>query len=254
MTPKEVLLVHSLKGCKTTAIVGSILDKHDIDHMVIHRDHLQKRLFKGKDLVIVVGGDGTFLRATHLIKDNTPILGVNCDVTKNEGFFTRANRDNFEKKLKLIIAGKHKITLLQRLSTKLNSKQMAILALNDIFLGERKAYRVSRYWLNSEFHKSSGVIVSAPAGTHAWYRSAGGRPRPINSHEFAFLVREPYTGRLVKPIKTHGILSQKDILTIRSDCSDGIIVFDSISKEFSFRRDDVVKIAISDKPIHFVEF
>lgn len=38
------------------------------------------------DLVIPIGGDGTFLLASNLIKDNTkPILGINSDPSSSEG-------------------------------------------------------------------------------------------------------------------------------------------------------------------------
>ncbi|MFH0978366.1 MAG: NAD(+)/NADH kinase [Candidatus Woesearchaeota archaeon] len=250
----HVLLVHSIQGCKTTALVEDVLDSHDIGHTVIHRSRLAQRFFKGNDLVIVVGGDGTLLRTSHFVKDKTPVLGVNCNVKVNEGFFMRANRDNFAGRLLRILKGKNRLLKLHRLEVTLNNKLLPELALNDVFLGDHKSYHVARYWLDNEYQKSSGVIVSTAAGSYSWYKSAGGKPLALGSSKFAFKVREPYTGRLFRPRKLSGILNPGQRLTVRSDIFDGLIVFDSVSQEYKFCCSDTAVIKLSKKPLLLVEF
>ena len=63
-------------------------------------EKLNKKLFQNKDLIIAVGGDGTFLMASHFIFDKTPILGVNSDPRFKEGFFMTSEKNDFERKFK----------------------------------------------------------------------------------------------------------------------------------------------------------
>ena len=52
---------------------------------VIQDLDLRKEDLKGADLVITVGGDGTFMRAASFLRDNTPLLGINSDHTRSTG-------------------------------------------------------------------------------------------------------------------------------------------------------------------------
>lgn len=254
MELNKTLLVHSLWGCKTTKHVKSVLNKHKIACKVVHRSVVAKADFSGADLVFAVGGDGTLLRACHFILDKTPVMGINCNLNVNEGFFMRANKQNFKERLALLVKGRHKILSLSRLKVQLNKQPIKELALNEVFLGDRRIHHTSRYWLGSEYQKSSGVIVAAPAGTHAWYRTAGGKPLPLTSKRFAYIVREPYRGRLVNPRHTHGILRQNQKLAIKSDIFDGILVLDGVSRAYKFCCKDRAVVSISDRPLSLVSF
>lgn len=77
--------------------IKSIVRKY-IPFSTANRDKLEKKQFEGRNIIIAVGGDGTFLRAAQFT-DSQPILGVNADVKSKEGFFMKANKDNLEPKL-----------------------------------------------------------------------------------------------------------------------------------------------------------
>jgi NAD+ kinase len=254
MKLNQVLVVHSVQGCRTTAHVSKTLDKLDISHTVIHRSHLHKKFFSHQDLVVVVGGDGTVLRTSHFIPDKTPLLALNCDVNLNEGFFMRANRDTFQRRLRDIMDGKCKVMKIRRLKVLLNNKLLPELAVNEVFVGDRSAHHMSRYWLNGEYQKSSGVIIAAPAGTHAWYKSAGGKPMGLSSRRFAYLVREPYIGRLSRFRRVHGVLRPGQKITIESDIYNGILVVDGVSPEYGFCSGDKAVISMSEKELSLVDF
>src|SRR3989338_7681911 len=112
MKLSNVLVVYSRGSSKehnsTLSKVFFILKRLKIDYTSIPRDKLNSNYFKNKNLIIAVGGDGTFLRASHFIKDSTPILGVNSDPSIKEGFFMKTSKDDFEKKLRKIIKNKFK--------------------------------------------------------------------------------------------------------------------------------------------------
>lgn len=256
---KDVLLVYmrssSQKEKQTLSKIKKVLNKHNIDFTAKERRRKNKNDFKNKDLVIVLGGDGTFLRTSHFINDKTPVLGVNSNPEKKEGFFMCCNTKNFEKKLNSFINKKSKITKLNRLIAKIGNKKID-LALNEIFIGSKKPYRVTLYDLKigkkTEYQKSSGIIVGTASGSHAWLKSAGGKKLPIDSKKFQFVVREPYSRKLTKTKLKKMILNPNKTIEIRSKMKDGIVVVDSVSPEYKFGKGKVAKIKVSDKPLNVV--
>ena len=119
MKIKNILVVYTkpknLAEKETLQVVEKTLKKYNVYHTVSESEKLSKRLFFGRDLVIAVGGDGTFLRASHFIFDKTTILGVNSDPKSKEGFFMPAAKNDFQKKFKKILKKDYKIKKLHRL-------------------------------------------------------------------------------------------------------------------------------------------
>ena len=113
MKIKNILVVYTklknLAEKRTLHVVEKTLKKYNANYIISKRERLNKKLFQNKELVIAVGGDGTFLRASHFIFDKTPILGVNSDPKCKEGFFMSAAKNDFEKKFKKILKKDYKI-------------------------------------------------------------------------------------------------------------------------------------------------
>ena len=121
MKLKNVLIVytnpstseHTEEQKATLGIVRKTLKKYNLNFRLADRDHLGKDKFAGADLVIAVGGDGTFLRASQFI-NRQPIFGVNADIKNKEGFFMKSSKKDFEIKFKKIIKNKIQIKKLPR--------------------------------------------------------------------------------------------------------------------------------------------
>jgi NAD kinase len=90
-------------------LVKRVLKKHKINYIISKREELNKRLFQNKDLVIAVGGVGTFLRTAHFIFDKTLALGVNSNPRYKGGFFMVTTKKDFEKKFKKVLKGDYNI-------------------------------------------------------------------------------------------------------------------------------------------------
>ncbi len=257
MKPKNVLVVYHVHNFRGLETVKRELNRHKVKFTSIDRKNLSKRLLRNRDLVIVVGGDGTFLRTTHMI-DTLPVLLVSSDVTHNEGFFARADREDFHKKLVMLLKGKHKVTKLPRLQGIINGKTKTVPTVNELYIGSKNPYYTSRYTLNlgkkSEYHKSSGVLISTGAGSQGWHKSAGGKPLPLATKKISYLVREPYKGRLSSTKITKGTVSEKIKIKIASDMYIGIVAVDSSSKDYKFNKGDVVEIKRYKYPLKFIEF
>ena len=71
---------------KSISVVKKILKDSKIKFKAIMRNKIKKSDTKSKDLIIVVGGDGSLLYVTHFITDKTPILCINSNIKLTEGF------------------------------------------------------------------------------------------------------------------------------------------------------------------------
>ena len=261
MKLNNILIVYAKPTSKveksTLGIVKNILKKYNINYKISHRRKLNKKLFQNKDLIIAVGGDGTFLRTSHFIFDKTPVLGVNSDPKYKEGFFMVADKKNFEQKFKELLRGNYKIKKFQRLEAYINNKRVKELALNEFYIASEKEYHTARYFLNvrgkKERQKSSGVLIATPAGSNAWIKSAGGKILSLNSYKFEYLVREPYCGKIsAKCTLVNNVLNKNEKIEIIFEVENGILIADSLSKEHKFKAGQKVTVKISKNPIYFI--
>ncbi len=256
LTLNRVLVVYMDNTKKTLKVIFNALDKYKITYSAIPRTQKNSNIFRNKDLIITVGGDGTFLGAAHYIKD-TPILVVSPDELKHEGFFARANRYNFEAKLKKILTRKYKILSLQRLCAKINNNAVEH-SLNEIYAGKRRAYLLSKYILKvsnkAEYQKSSGVLIGTAAGSYAWIKACNGKELPLTSKKFQFVVREPFTGRFLQYKLLKKVLKQNGVITIISKMKHGVVIADSVGKEYNFSNGDVLIVRVSRHPLQLITF
>jgi len=188
------------------------------------------------DLIISVGGDGTFLRASHLIYEGlgigqVPILGINSNPNLSEGRLLCSNSsENIKVKdilYSTLVSNEYSIQKRNRIKINLKTrneidldkirdfhhsgvsldvpdtgrrklrtsvddpeeyytKELPILALNDVFIGERAASMVTdlEIWykmcdqqkqsplLHHKKQKHSGLIVCSGTGSTGWTKSA----------------------------------------------------------------------------------
>ena len=240
----------------TLDVVKKTIKKYNINLKLVNRDRLNKNEFHNKDLVIAVGGDGTFLRAAHFV-GRQPLLGINSDVKNKEGFLMKSNKNNFGKKFKKIIQNEFKIRKLPRLEAYINSKKIGTLALNEFFLGARKSYHAAKYTVQvnhkKERQKSSGILITTPTGSYAWAKSCCNKTLSLNSKNFQLVIREPYEGNVFKNYKLkYKILTQNQKIKIVSEMLDGILTADSVSKEYNFKNGSKAAIKLSNKHLNAI--
>jgi len=254
----KALVVYNARKNKEhqTAVktVRSALRRLGIRFRFVVKENATKRMMRGIDLVVTVGGDGTFIEASHLIEDDTLILGVNSDPKSSEGVHTMATRFDFERKMRMVLTGDFSVERWHRLRTVLDGKELP-LSLNEVYIGTLHQFLTSRYTLirgaKREQQKSSGIIVSTGCGSTAWYASAGGKPFPRTVREGRFIVREPYRGRLTPIRMTEGVVDGG--LAVESNMRKGCVAIDS-TKVFGFGRGSAATVTVSDRPLHVVTF
>ncbi len=218
------------------------------------RNHVDYRCCWKKDIIITIGGDGTFLRVTQF---NTTALmfGVNPDPSQKVGFFTRATAKDFRQKLQKIAKGNFKVLELTRLQAMIDGKRIEP-ALNEVYFGNELSYKMCRYTVElgkkKEMQRSSGMLISTGSGSYAWHKSAGGKPFPPIARKFAYLVREPYHRNKHYQLE-HGFVGEEGMLKITSLNDENIVVVDALSQEYPLRKGNVLTVTLSSSPVRFVD-
>ncbi len=213
------------------------LNRAGMSHEAIYRAELEKRDIGSTDLVISVGGDGTFLEVSHYIRSpDLPVLGVNSDPNASTGFFTYVVANNFAKALEEIEAGKAPLTRLNRLEIILDSKKVPEPVLNDVLVAHTNPAAMTRYALvadgNASEVRSSGLLVCTAAGSTAWMYQEGGNVMPLDSKQLQYFSR----GR--RGEKFH----LADELTVRSLTRQGRIYIDGEHLNYNFTIGSVIKL------------
>jgi NAD kinase len=256
MIPKHVLVVYYRVNYGAWNDVKKVLQKYRINYTAVNRKKMHPKHFRGKDVVITIGGDGTFLKTSHHVTDAL-MLGVCSNANKNVGYLLRSSRLTFEDSLRKILNNEFKVAERVRLETTINGKKTKY-ALNDVFIGSRRAYHTARYNLRiggkEEFQMSSGIIISTATGSTGWIKSAGGIEMPLHSGKFQYYVRDPYSCKFSRPRLLKGILSSKENITVKSLIYEGVVAIDSSKADYSIDEDSVVNVRVAEKPLRVIEF
>jgi NAD+ kinase len=140
---------------------------------------LENNSLKGKpeegDVVVVLGGDGTVLKAVKLLERNQiPILGVNFGKV---GFLSEVESWELSEALEKLLRGSYKVE--SRMMIEVSTEERKELALNEAVIGRGgKPRPISlQLFLNDNFFQNflaDGIIVATPTGSTAYSFSAGG--------------------------------------------------------------------------------
>ena len=239
---------------QTLSFVKDVLKKRRIAARVFFRGESFNP--KKYDLVISVGGDGSFLEASHRLDDQM-ILGVNSDQNHSVGKLCIANRANFEKCFDKILSGHFYIQKLNRLKIYFNGAPLKFFVLNDILISHICPAAMSHYVLKIgktvERQRSSGVWVSTAAGSSAAIHSAGGRPMKQASAQLQYFPRELFEGHGQRYHLTGGVLPEGQSLSIVSQMQEGMLYLDGAHHSKSFDYGDEIKVS-NGLPLKAVRF
>lgn len=129
----------------------------------------------GEDLILVLGGDGSILRAlAREAGSGAPVIGINYG---RVGFLASIERESLEHDLRRAIAGD--FTVLGLPSLKATWADGEVQAVNDLALFRGADSRIAdlTYAVDDEVVatvRCDGVIVSTPVGSTAYNLAAGG--------------------------------------------------------------------------------
>ncbi len=243
---------------QTLEAVTAALRGHGVRLRIV--DTLRRRDARWANLIVTVGGDGTFLRASHCVEspsgdDGTPMLGVNSAPGTSVGFFCAANRNNFADVFDRLRAGEVRSAGLWRMQISINDKPLRDLALNDVLVAHSVPAATTRYTLcagrSRQRQMSSGVWVATAAGSTGAIRSAGGTILPLADRRLQYRVRElfPLSVRDEVPM-VRGLVS--DGLEFESQIPKGVLYIDGNNRRVFFGTGDRVRFESSARPLPWV--
>lgn len=162
------------------------------------------------DLVIVLGGDGTFLSAARGCPAGTPVCGVNLGTL---GFLTEHAPEKVFDLLDTVLEGRVVIEKRDRLEVRVGegSGGRCHLVLNDVAINKGALARIVTILVevDGEFlsrYRADGLILATPTGSTAYNLSAWG---PI--------VHPALSALLITPICSHDLANRP--LAVPLDCT-----------------------------------
>jgi NAD kinase len=207
------------------------------------------------DLIITIGGDGTFLEAARHVKEGT-VWGVNSDPIWSVGRFCSGTPKNFEILLDKILAGKATVKKFNRLSLSFSDGTQSMNVLNDILICHHNPGAMSRYFLTvgrtREEQRSSGVWIATAAGSSGGLHSAGGKVLPQESKEFQYRPRELYRGKNIHYHLKGGILKPTQRITMTSLIREGVVFVDGSHVCLPFSFGDRILVRRSPYPLKII--
>ncbi len=208
----------------------------------------------GTDLIIVVGGDGSFIDASiHAVNHNVPILGIDLGKV---GYLSEVEPSELSL-LENIFTGNYKIREKILLSATLTEngreKHIERLAVNDVVVSHNSYLGIADFVVYSKEggirYRADGVVISTPAGSTAYSLSVGG---PIVSHNADSVI--------VTPIAPHSLFNRSVVFAANDDIrikntSDSALNL-SVDGRFSaeLAPGDKCAIRVSDKRLSVMTF
>jgi len=210
---------------------------------------LREKVASMSDIIVIIGGDGTFLSVAKDVADyDIPIVGFNMGTL---GFLTEFNIGQLTTELKGIFNGDYRVS--ERKLIKLTYGEETVSALNDIVISKGDIARVIKLSLIIDDDSvaditADGLIISTPTGSTAYSLSAGG---PI--------VTPEVEGTVITPICPHSltfrpiIIPDKSIIKVKliSDYSDVYITIDG-QKKIPFTYDEELRIVICKQKLKMI--
>lgn len=207
--------------------LANLLDSLEDGGVQYYMVNSQEGIQENTDMVLSVGGDGTFLSASKLVADTgTPIVGVNMG---RLGFLSENRPEDVAEAL---LSGDYTVEDRALLSAQVSGEDMQFCALNEVTVHRSGAAVVGvdvcldGKWLPTYW--ADGLIVSTSSGSTAYSLSVGG---PIVLPHSKVL--------LISPIAPHNlnirplVVPNTAKISLRMQSRDGKFVFtaDNVTKE-----------------------
>ena len=207
------------------------------------------------DALVVLGGDGTFLRAARAVADvDVPILGINLGKV---GFLSKAEEGDLEPVLQRIVDGDYTIdermVLEGRILRRGSDHVERHIALNDVVVARGALARVCRLDVSiDDTHLATfiadGLIVASPTGSTGYSFSAGG---PILEPVSRSMVVTPIAAYLSAFRSV--VVSPAQVVRCRViDAHEALVSIDG-REDLPIAVGDVVEVRAVERPIRLLE-
>jgi NAD+ kinase len=229
-----------------------------IAHWACQAEDLEalRRELPTTDVAVVLGGDGTFLRAARAVAEvDVPILGINLGKI---GFLSKVEAHELEDVLGRVVAGAYTIDERMALEAVIlpGGRPGAgdrHVALNDVVVARGALARVCRLDVaigpsHLATFVADGLVVASPTGSTGYSFSAGG---PIVDPLSRNLIVTPIAGYL-SAIRSIVVSPRQTVSCRVIDAHEALVSIDG-REDLPIAIGDVVEVRAVERPIRFVE-
>ena len=200
------------------------------------------------DMAIILGGDGTLLRAQSKMKDEIPIFGINMGTV---GFLTDTEVKDTFRALDEVLSGDYYKE--KRTKLVVSHENHNYTAMNEVVIMTEKPAKMLHFEIKVDGEtidevRADGLIISTPSGSTAYAMSAGG---PI--------VDPKVGGFIIIPICPYKLGARPFIVSDNSEITvkllkkgkSAVFVMDGQLNEEA-RYEEEIKFKKSDKDVYFI--
>ena len=213
-------------------------------------------VLEATDAIVVLGGDGTFLRAAQVVADvGVPLVGVNLGKV---GFLSKVESHSLEDLLGQLQSGDYELEPRLMLEVRVHDASGAFVgephrALNEAAVvrgGRAQVMRLAVDVSDSRIatYISDGVVVASPTGSTGYSFSAGG---PIIEPTSRNLVVTPIAAYLT-PLRSSVVGPQHAVRVTVEAAYDCLLSIDG-RIDVPLEVGSQVEIAACEKPINFLQ-
>ena len=208
------------------------------------------------DALVVLGGDGTFLRAARAVAAiDVPILGINSG---RVGFLSKAEPDTLDEVLGALIAGEVTYEARMALEARLLPTGQARSAESHVALNEAAVVRGSQARVvrlevsidgsHLATYICDGLVVATPTGSTGYSFSAGGPILDPTSRNLVVTTIAAYLSAIRSIVVSPSHTVQVRVI----DAYDCLVSIDG-REDIPLKVGDAVEIVARERPIRFVQ-
>lgn len=157
---------------------------------------------KDKEGVVVIGGDGTLLRAARALRDyHFPLIGVNLGTV---GFLCEIDEEHIQESVDCILQDRFRLEKRMQLSGQTDTDGIDY-ALNEvaIYRGTQLTTTSVQLYVDGQFlttYRGDGIVVATPTGSTGYSMSCGGPIMDPASHMIVVTPIAPHSISLARSI------------------------------------------------------
>jgi NAD+ kinase len=200
----KVYVVHA-PGADESVVAHALraLEGRGVEAVEMHRDAAAE--MKGADLLLTLGGDGTFLAGARLAAPKgIPVLGVNLG---RLGFLTELEHDELEHGVRRFLEGDYRIeerAMLQVTLVRAERNVVRSIGLNEVVVNHAGEARIIRLEIDVGGQRvgvidADGAIVATASGSTAYALASGGPILEPTLRDLVLVPMSPFA-LTVRPI------------------------------------------------------
>jgi NAD+ kinase len=221
------------------------LQKNNLKFDSIKDKSIQETDFENYQIIITLGGDGTFINSCARIRTQK-IIGINSEPRKSVGGLAKFVPSDIIGLCERIANNQLEIDNWDRLSARVNGEELPFWAINEILISKPSIYQTSKLHVNlgdtQGFCYGNGIIIATQRGSTAFYHSASGEPfatKEFGTFGYALVLPFQIKGDITKTT----ILGPNEKLEITPKRSGHSLIFDCDEKRiFKLKDEDEVEI------------